>query len=145
MLSFNYLLISLIACSQVALSSRFSNSSAYSEDNDSIASRDMLNNKFDSESLCGVNATSAIGCDENYHYQERKDGFSENYKLSCRNWSTYDYVCYGRKDIPYWINLNDINDKNKKELLISDIRNQANMWNLLKIEDTGENIVNFLK
>lgn len=143
MLSFNYLLISLMACSQVALSSRLSNSCAYSEDDDSIISRDMLNNKFDSESLCGVNATSAIGCDENYHYQERKDGFSENYKLSCRNWSTYDYVRYGRKDIPFWINLNDINDENKKELLISDIRNQANMWNLSKIEDTGENIVNF--
>ena len=145
MLNFTYLLISLIACSQATLSAKCSNSLLYIEDNGSIVSNDIFDRKSDYKSLYlnDANITSTMGCDKNNHLQERKDGFSENYKISCRNWSSSGYAGYGKKDIPYWINVKNIDDESKKELLISDIRHQANLWNLAKIEDSGENIVNF--
>ena len=70
MLIFNYLLISLVACSQVALSTGRSNSSLCIEDKDSIISSDMCDKKFDSESAFSgdSNTTSGMGYDENIHH-----------------------------------------------------------------------------
>ena len=145
MLNFTYILISFITCSQVAFSTHRNSSSAHLEDHDKVISNSKFDKKTDFEFLylSDVNTTSTMGCDESNHNQERKNGFSENYKMSCRNWSSNGYAGYGKKDIPYWINVKNIGDENKKELLISDIRYQTKIWNLAKIEDFGENIVNF--
>ncbi len=145
MFIFSYLLIYAIVCSQFTYS--FNNIELHSN---IISNDDFLNisNKLNFDLIKGkTNETKIInadvGCEEASHEQNRINGYSTIYKFSCKNWTSSGYSGYGIKDIPYWINTQSINNKSKEELFISDIRTQTNIWNLARIEDTGENIVNF--
>lgn len=61
-----------------------------------------------------------------------------NYTKGCRNWEPLGNIMYGYRDIPFWIDkksFNTISNKTHRELIYSDIRKQAQIWNSVYMDD----------
>lgn len=94
-----------------------------------------------------VNARSIDNRNSCIHYCSthgpgRHNGGYDLLSVGCRNYKGWSYENYGRLDIPYWINMqsmNTITNITHRNLLISDIREQAQQWNRVVVHD-GANL-----
>lgn len=78
------------------------------------------------------------------HGPGREKGGKGLLNTGCRNYMGYNFN-YGSSDIPYWINMDSINaitNSAHRNKILSDIRNQAEMWNYACMYDGTGQIVN---
>ena len=72
------------------------------------------------------------------HGPGRSEGGDTLLSIGCRNYKGWSYGSYGRVDIPFWINMDSINTITNtihRNLLITDIREQAQLWNEVEMHD----------
>ena len=76
----------------------------------------------------------------------RENGYSNTFlETGCRNWEGFSFGNYGLSDIPFWIDMNSMNNITNtanRDLLINDIRTQIAMWNTAVMHDGTGQIVN---
>lgn len=97
----------------------------------------------------GVHTRSLAGSEScieycSSHGPGRENGGTTLLNAGCRNYMGWSYENYGTVDIPYWINESSMNTMsvNDKELLLEDIREQAELWNDVKMYDGSGQLIN---
>ncbi len=72
------------------------------------------------------------------HGPDRTLGGLNLFDNGCRSYEPHYGDIYGSMDIPYWINMSTINtitNEEHRNILLSDIREQANLWNQVEMHD----------
>ena len=78
------------------------------------------------------------------HGSGRENGGTNLLNSGCRNYMGWSYENYGTVDIPYWINQSSMNTMSAthRQLLLNDIREQAELWNDVKMYDGSGQLIN---
>lgn len=155
----NYLLLALftVLCFTLCLAFLFAGKNAEAQSNEDIncgenyVCCDIIDGAttgscYPNDEISALVLDNTLCCNEycSSHGPGREKGGTGILNSGCRNYMRYKFN-YGSTDIPYWINMdviNNISNAAHRQKIVSDIRIQTEMWNHACMYDGTGQIVN---